>query len=111
LIPIMAVGNNDPLINQKINEYIAILKTAGIKIWRMYFYGSYAKGSYTEHSDIDLAIFLDTNEIDGFEEDAQLMKLRRKVDLRIEPHAFARTDFDESDPIVKEIIRTGQRII
>lgn len=107
----MAEGYNNSLINQKINEYINILKTNGIKIWRMYLYGSYAKGTYTEHSDIDLAIFLDLNELDGFEEDALLMKLRRKVDLRIEPHVFARIDYDQSDPLVKEIIRTGRRII
>jgi len=33
------------------------------------------------------------------------------VDLRIEPHSFARTDFDEADPFVREIIATGERIL
>jgi len=64
-----------------------------------------------EYSDIDLAIFLDTNEIDGFEKEALLMKLRRKADLKIEPHVFAKTDYDQTNPIVKEIIMTGQRIL
>jgi len=39
------------------------------------------------------------------------MNLRRKVDLRIEPRSFARTDFDETDPFIKEIVTSGERII
>ena len=39
------------------------------------------------------------------------MRLRWDVDLRIEPHAFTRSDFDETDPYVKEIIETGERIV
>jgi len=86
----MAKGFDNAVIKQKIDKYIEVLKTEGVKIRRIYLYGSYAKGTFNEHSDIDLAIFLDTNESDGFEEDAMLMKLRRKVDLRIEPHYFYR---------------------
>jgi hypothetical protein len=39
------------------------------------------------------------------------MRLRWDIDLNIEPHAFARTDFDESDPFVNEVITKGERII
>ncbi len=107
----MVEREDKSLIYQKINTYIEILKKNGIKIWQIYLYGSYSKDAYTRDSDIDLAIFIDKDEIDGFEEDALLMKLRRKVDLRIEPHTFARTDFDLSNPYVKEIVKTGERII
>ncbi len=37
--------------------------------------------------------------------------INKNVDLRIEPHSFARTDFDETNPYVKEIIKTGERIV
>ena len=77
----------------------------------MYLYGSYAKGLFDKESDIDLAVFLEREDLDGFEEDAQLMKLRRKVDIRIEPHPFAKSDFDETNPYIKEIIESGERII
>jgi hypothetical protein len=40
-----------------------------------------------------------------------LRMLSWDVDLRIEPHSFARTDFDETDPFVREIIATGERIL
>lgn len=106
----MAKRYDNPL-SSKIKEYIDILKKEGIKIWRLYLYGSYITGGFTKDSDIDLAVFLDKDELDGFEEDVLLMKLRRKVDLRIEPHAFARTDFSLSNPLVKEITRRGVRII
>ena len=39
------------------------------------------------------------------------MRLRWDVDLRIEPHAFAKSDFDETNPYIKEIIETGERIV
>jgi len=58
-----------------------------------------------------LAIFLDRDEINGFKEDVELMRLRWDVDLRIEPHAFAKSDFDETDPYIREIVQTGERIL
>ena len=100
----MAKGYDNAAINQKITNYIEILKNAGIKIGSICLYGSYAKGTFNEHSAIDLAIFLDINERDGFEEDALLMKSRRKVDLKIEPHAFTYADLEQPNPLVNEII-------
>jgi predicted nucleotidyltransferase len=102
---------NKKLIHKKIRDYLKKLEENNIKIWRLYLYGSFAKDVFTSESDIDLAIFLDKEDLDGFEEDVQLMKLRRQVDLRIEPHSFARSDFDETDPYIKEIITSGERII
>ncbi len=77
----------------------------------IYLYGPYAKDTYHEYSDIDLAVFWNKDEIDGFDEDVLLMKLTRIVDLRIEPHSFAKSDFDETNPYIKEILETGERII
>ena len=107
----MAQKESKRIIYNKIKEYIKILEENGIEVWRLYLFGSYAKDRFTPESDIDLAIFLDTDNVDGFLEDVKLMHLRRKVDLRIEPHSFARSDFDETNPFIKEIITTGKRII
>ncbi len=107
----MASQKNKKIVYQKIKDYIKIMKQNGIDIWRVYLYGSYATNKFTNYSDIDLAIFLNKNDIDGFQEDADMMKLTRKVDLRIEPHSFAKLDFDKKDPFVKEIITKGERII
>ncbi len=107
----MANREDKKVIYQKIQDYIRLLEKKRIKVWRLYLYGSYARGHFNEESDIDLAIVLEKEDLDGFEEDAQLMKLRRKIDMRIEPHSFARSDFDETNPYIKGIIESGERII
>ncbi|MEA3333547.1 MAG: nucleotidyltransferase domain-containing protein [Pseudomonadota bacterium] len=99
------------LAYKKIFEYIEKLKSNKVEIWRVYLYGSYANNTFNEDSDIDLAIFWDKDDLDGFEEDVRLMKLRRNIDLRIEPHSFAKSDFDKTNPFIKTIIENGDRII
>ncbi|MBL7215168.1 MAG: nucleotidyltransferase domain-containing protein [Phycisphaerae bacterium] len=48
-------------------------------------YGSYARGTATENSDIDIAVFCDTLPGDHLENAAGLFRLTRDIDLRIEP--------------------------
>ncbi len=107
----MAQEKADVMIISHVRQYIKILQDNGLTIWRLYLFGSHARGTVFEGSDIDLAVFLDKDEIDGFDEDIQLMRLTRKVDLRIEPHSFSRKDFENPDPFVQEIIATGIRIL
>ncbi len=73
-------------------------------------FGSYVKGTVTEDSDIDLAIIF-KNLSDTFDMQVQLMKLRRKFDNRIEPHAFRESDFKNSNPLANEILKTGLEIV
>ncbi|MFZ3116569.1 MAG: nucleotidyltransferase domain-containing protein [Syntrophales bacterium] len=107
----MAAKKDKQLIYRKIRDYVKILERSNIPVWRLYLYGSYAKNTYHAESDIDLAVFWDKDDIDGINEDVLLRKLRWDIDLRIEPYSFARTDFDEMDPFIKEIIETGERIL
>lgn len=102
--------SNSDLIGRVVEEYLRVLERNNIPVWRSYLYGSQVNGGYREDSDIDIAVFWDKDEIDGFDEDVLLLKLTRDVDMRIEPHSFARTDFDETDPYIKSIIETGRRI-
>jgi uncharacterized protein len=104
-------GKDKDLIYEKINRYVLSLRDNNVSVWRLYLFGSVANGTHGDDSDIDLAIFLDKDDIDGFDEDIQLMKLRRSIDLRIEPHSFARSDFDPADPFIREIVETGIRIV
>ena len=106
----MAVKEDKRLIYLKIQEYLVALRENHIPVWRVYLYGSCAKGTFREDSDIDLAVFWDRDNIDGFDEDVQLLKLTKKIDLRIEPHSFARPDFYDPDPFVAAILKTGERV-
>jgi uncharacterized protein len=77
---------------------------------KIYLFGSYAKGNFNDDSDIDIAVVLeDYNNLIDMQ--LELMRLRRKIDSRIEPHPFREKDFILSNPVVNEIIRYGQEII
>lgn len=84
-----------------------IPKELGVK--KSYLFGSYAKGTEREDSDIDIAVVLE-NMNNFFEVQMLLMRLRRKIDIRIEPHPINVKDFNESNPFAYEIAKTGLEI-
>ncbi len=76
---------------------------------KVFLFGSYAKGNYNEDSDIDIAfVFNDFSNLLDIQ--LELMRLRRKIDSRIEPHPFRKDDFNLSNPLVSEILKYGQEI-
>jgi uncharacterized protein len=77
---------------------------------KIILFGSYAKGTQNEDSDIDIAVILkDYNNLIDIQVD--LMRLRRKIDSRIEPHPFREKDFEITNPVVNEILKYGQDIM
>lgn len=76
---------------------------------RFYLFGSYAKETSHADSDIDIAVVLMDYE-NYLEMQLALMKIRRKIDSRIEPHPFKENDFVLSNPLVNEILRYGKEI-
>ena len=93
----------------KIANNYAVAVHANYKYLKIYLFGSYAKGNYNEDSDIDIAVvFKDYNNLMDMQ--LELMRLRRKIDSRIEPHPFREIDFQLSNPIVKEILKYGKEI-
>ena len=91
-------------------QYINFLKRQDPNVKKVYMFGSFAKGTIREDSDIDLAIIF-KNLDDPFDMQVKLMKLRRKFDTRIEPHPFKESDFQTSNPFANEILNTGIEII
>ena len=74
-------------------------------------FGSYAKGTEREDSDIDIAVVTDDIENDVFDEEVKLMILRRGIDYRIEPHIIRIQDYKEkNDPFIQEVIDTGIKV-
>ncbi|MCL6258683.1 nucleotidyltransferase domain-containing protein [Aquiflexum sp. TKW24L] len=76
---------------------------------RFYLFGSFAKGSQTEESDIDIAVVLNDFP-DTREKQVELMKIRRAIDSRIEPHPFREKEFVESNPLANEVLKYGLEI-
>lgn len=99
------------MIDEQIRQYVETLRQNRIAVWRISLFGFHAKGQAGAASDIDLAVFWDRDEIDGFDEDVLLLRLTRDVDLRIEPHSFSRKDYENPNPFVREILATGERIL
>ncbi|PIY30680.1 MAG: nucleotidyltransferase [Bacteroidetes bacterium CG_4_10_14_3_um_filter_42_6] len=90
------------------NLYAIAVKTKYDYI-KMILFGSYAKGNFNEDSDIDIAVILkDYKNLMDIQLD--LMRIRRKIDSRIEPHPFRESEFEITNPIVSEILKYGQEI-
>jgi predicted nucleotidyltransferase len=75
---------------------------------KAYVYGSYAKATQKADSDIDIAVVADGLSGDAVDDTWRLMKLRRSIDTRIEPHPFLPCDFTEANPMVAEVMRRGE---
>jgi len=89
-------------------KYASAVK-ANYNYIRIILFGSFAKGNYNNDSDIDIAVvFKDYSNLIDMQ--LELMRLRRKIDSRIEPHPFRESEFELSNPIVNEIIKYGQEI-
>ncbi len=52
---------------------------------KIILYGSYAKGNWSEDSDIDIAVIVGSVKGDFLELETKLYKLKRNIDDRIEP--------------------------
>lgn len=69
---------------KRINRFVdsIIIEYNPIKI---ILFGSYAKGTNNENSDIDIAVVVDKVEGSFLEKESRLYKIRRKIDINIEP--------------------------
>ena len=89
-------------------KYINVIRSK-YQIETAYMFGSYAKGTNHNDSDIDLAIvFRKVDDI--IELQIELMKMRTDDVLMIEPHPFIKRDFNSSNPMVSEIMKYGMKL-
>ncbi|MDR1577177.1 MAG: nucleotidyltransferase domain-containing protein [Deltaproteobacteria bacterium] len=62
-------------------------------------FGSYAKGTANEHSDVDLCFFF-TDYDDIIAVEAKLFAMKRKYDAYIEQHIMLNSDLYDDNPFV-----------
>ncbi|KAA6336661.1 hypothetical protein EZS27_015196 [termite gut metagenome] len=91
----------------KVKAYKVLVKEY-FPVEKVYLFGSYAKGSFREDSDIDVAVVVNHIEGDYFSIHPLLWKLRRQIDDRIEPVLIER-DSDASD-FLEEVSKYGIEI-
>ena len=104
----MAKRNVDIDILKCVKEYIQEISKY-YNIQGVYLFGSYAKGTNHEDSDIDVAIIINSDN-NAFDLLVELMMFTQNIDLRIEPHPIKVKDFEEGNPFVQEIIDTGIKV-
>jgi len=76
----------------------------------VYLFGSYAKLTFREKSDIDLAVISDTLDKKSFNK--CISRLEKKHKKKIEVHYFSNNFYkNKKDPLVKEILQHGVRLI
>ncbi len=91
-------------------------KISGVKyVKNAYLFGSYAKLIYHENSDIDIAVIFENKiknrrviekKITRF-----VLGLEKEREKEIEIHFFLEKDMKEKDPLIKEILRNGKKIL
>jgi len=79
----------------KVKAYKLLLNDY-FQLEKVYLFGSYAKNTNREDSDIDVAIVVNHIEGDYFSINPLLWKLRRQIDDRIEPILIEK-DFDDAN--------------
>ena len=92
----------------KVKQY-RLLLVNHFNIEAIYLFGSYAKDTYNENSDIDVAIVVNNITGDFFSVNPMLWKLRREIDDRIEP-VLIDSNNDRSG-FLEEIRRSGIEIL
>ena len=88
-------------------KFIERIRQQGIPVEAAYLFGSWVQGRATEWSDIDLAIVSPVFEGTKFYDRRKLDRAIVEIDTAIHAHPYRPQDFDESNPFVREILRTG----
>lgn len=101
---------NNSLIMDIVQRYVEKI-CENYKVYAIILFGSYAKGTEHEDSDIDIAIITDDFENDIFDEEVNLMGLRKGIDYRLEPHIIRIEDYKNAEtPFIQEVIDTGIKV-
>jgi uncharacterized protein len=93
-----------------LRRYIKALEDQGIRVEEAFLFGSFAKGTAREESDIDLALVSDSFSGNRFDDRRRIVPLRRSIDNRIEPIPFRPERFADGGNLVDEIKKDGIRL-
>ena len=97
-------------IKQKIDLYLDLLSKNNIPIRTAFLFGSYANGTSSKWSDIDIALVSDIFIGDRISDKKTIRKITLQASSEIEVLPFCTKDFDDKNPFVKTILKTGIKI-
>ncbi|MBI4360040.1 MAG: nucleotidyltransferase domain-containing protein [Candidatus Jacksonbacteria bacterium] len=95
-------------IKSIVRQYVRSLEERNFPIKQAFLFGSYAKGNFKSHSDIDVCVISDR--FNNEKVRLKIWQLRHDIDIRIQPIIYHPRDFKRYDPLVHEIMTHGIRI-
>lgn len=98
-------------ISSIIELFLEELKKNNINIEQAILFGSYAQGTYTSWSDIDLALVSSDFEGDRFKDRDKIRRIKLKISSDLEPIPYPPNEFTAADPFVKQILATGINVM
>ncbi|MCL2328936.1 MAG: nucleotidyltransferase domain-containing protein [Bacteroidetes bacterium] len=94
-----------------VQNYAKEINERGINLRKVILFGSFAKGTQHEWSDIDVALVADDFTGVGFLDIQRFSGIGiKKPYIRIESLTYPTDYFEESDPFIEEIKKTGIEI-
>ena len=94
-------------IKEIISKYIRALNENNVNVDRAVLFGSYAKGNYSEWSDIDLAVVSSAFEGNWIKDRKKIRAITLSISSDIQALPYRPDDFVPEAPFVKEILETG----
>ncbi len=91
----MAASTNRAEVIKIVERYAAALQ-ADLILDAVYLFGSYARGDAASDSDIDVLVVSPDFSADIIENQMLLLRARRSIDLRIEPHPIRSQELEQS---------------
>ncbi|MDR0792390.1 MAG: nucleotidyltransferase domain-containing protein [Chitinophagaceae bacterium] len=97
---------------ETVKNYAKEINEKGVHLRKVILFGSFAKGTQHEWSDIDVALVADNFSGVGFLDRQFFSGIGiKEAYIGIEPVTYPTDYFQESDPFIEEIKKTGIEII
>ncbi|MCL2154712.1 MAG: nucleotidyltransferase domain-containing protein [Leptospirales bacterium] len=98
-------------IIELIDKFVKSVKEDNIEVYKVILYGSYAKGTYNQHSDIDLAIISPNfKEGECIKNVSRLLLKAAKLKADIQTMPFSIEEYQSPLGLMEEILNTGIEI-
>ena len=92
-----------------LKEYIILLNSNGISVYKAFLFGSYSTNTANDASDIDVLIVSEKYYESDDEAVGKIWKLTRLVSTKIEPFLIGKNKYNSNDnsPLIEQIKRQG----
>lgn len=100
----------NPLLNESLEQSFSrsLQRIARLSdVYKVILFGSYAKGTATQESDVDLAVFFRSDKASLLDEYRALVRIFSAFDVEIQVQAFHAYELDHPCGIIEEIVTYG----